>query len=379
MTNLPSRHTLEAELERYQQEGNALEQARALMRLGLWAYVEDHTHQEDGATHSPDLAIGLFGQAWAAYEQAGNRRGVVRAIMSIAMMMRNPRPGQDLSDHTDLTVNGMIHMALCLCHDEENLSERAHLYRLTTTYDVALPFKYEMHRRMLACYETANDYKGQGNTLMYLISSYEEHDKPAGFQRAVALYRLAGDKQGEGQALCELGLRALNASEFDEALTLLDASYACLQQQGEIADVARVLLARLRLIARTQSYDRYLHEYALASKRLRPLKDSDLSFIWKGVVKSLWENCIKLAIENHDTATARYAYQQLIAYEASMGHAKHQGSIYWKWGQMEYAVGHREMGIALCQWGLTQLKFHNYFKLADYEKTLLRMRIEMTP
>jgi hypothetical protein len=72
-------HMLHTDLIRHQETGNFASQADVLMALA-------HLAHEDEAY---SLAQGLYGQAWAAYEQADDKRGMAKTILRLTEIMRH--------------------------------------------------------------------------------------------------------------------------------------------------------------------------------------------------------------------------------------------------------------------------------------------------
>lgn len=204
MSTLPSRHDLEADLLRHQAAGDFAAQAETLMQLAQIAAIEEEF----------SIAQGLYGQAWAAYEQVGDTANMALILyrlsnnLSKALFEAGRWPMLDFDRDA---VNAFYLMAADYYAELGYVEQQAMVYSTMgveaddESSDIdAARYAYE---KALPLYEMTNNSLAQANILLRLGETYIVGDPEHIYfvTRALKLYQQIEHKEGEERALWSLG------------------------------------------------------------------------------------------------------------------------------------------------------------------------------
>lgn len=398
---MTDRPTLEADLARHRQSGNFAAQAETLFALADIAYENEEY----------SIAHGLYGQAWEAYERAGNKRGMGDAILRISESIghfwwqdefTDPNESvnvtllhamalaiyQEIGDQTSLahlyshmayshlysadTTRGCLRAALTLYEALDNIPKQAEMLKeLMNWHAYDVPEAAGWVTRAQTLYQLMDDKQGEINVLYraYGYSSDSAFSQQA-IDRVHELYRQLGDQHGEAKFYLSTGALYLTDKNYEMARHALEAAFRMSMQLQAYEHIPNILWNLCILSEQADGYDAYrrTHEEAIRSLRALELQPHNL-----------YQLLCDTARRHRDFVTARYGFQQAIGLDIALGRPEQQPEKLWLWGRMEYDEADRkQMGLMLCAWAVTL--GNRYFPGQNrYHRKLRIMRREMRP
>jgi hypothetical protein len=360
---MTDRPTLEADLIRYQQNGDFAAQAETLVALGEIAYEEQEYN----------IAQALYAQAWAAYEKASDKQGVAKAAQrAMSAMWHFWREDPNDFSHADdrMPIIRMHELALALNIESGNTRGQADIYQImgiSHFYNLDVTRKALSHA--LECYRLLGDMVEQAEIYSYLARAYDYGDDYRfNMEQALRLYEQTGNKEQAAYKYMQLAELDEDDKNYVKARNGLETAIRLLRETQNDSGVIAGIKQLCKLILIVDGYPVYLHYFRETFQRLRQEITSRRELF------SLLHTLPYTAARNRDFDTARYAFQQVIAYAASCQEDKDQGHLYWDWGYMEYyEVGSKQMGFALCQRAMMLLQIYSPGTTA-HRKQFARMR-----
>jgi tetratricopeptide (TPR) repeat protein len=360
-----SRTAIEVDLARHRQSGDFAAQAATLFALGEMAKREEEYN----------LAHGLYGQAWAAYEKAGNTYGQARAVREIAESMSREfwNHEDDMPLEFDLMhIRQMRELAQTLYVEVGDLRGQAEIYVIIGHEARDRDNELNAFQQALKCYETLGDVERQAHTLISLSRTCEP--KYPLLEQALILYQQIGDKRGEANILFRIGDLTLREKKLAQALSLFEISFSLFIASNSFSafSVADTLGS---LILETKGYAAY-HTYTMSTAYRICLVSGEEDDDKDDSMFSFWKDLAKTARKHQDFETASYAYQQAALYTVGIGFSERRADLYWRWGHLDYhALKHRERGFMMCERAVTLM--HDPDELTRYQRKLEHMRGEM--
>lgn len=336
---MTDRPTLEADLERYRQSGDFAVQAETLFALGEIAKREEEY----------SLAQGLYGQAWAAYEQLGDKQGVAKAAqrtMSAMWHFWREDPNDFSHANERMRVIRMNELALVLNSDAGNTRGQADIYKIVgISHFYNLDVTRQALNHALECYRLLGDMVEQAEIYSYLARAYDYGDDYRfNMEQALRLYEQIGNKESAAYKYMLLAELDEDDKNYVKARNGLETAITLFREAQDDGGIISAIKQLCKLILIMEGYTAYLLYFRETFQRLRQEITSTRELF------SLLRTLPYAASRNRDFDTARYAFQQVIAYAASCEEEENQAHLYWGWGYMEYyEVGSKHMGFALCQ------------------------------
>jgi tetratricopeptide (TPR) repeat protein len=366
---MTDRPTLEADLIRHQKSGDFAAQAETLMALAEIAYEEQECN----------IAQGLYGQAWAAYQKAGNKQGEADATKRIAQTLSKIFwsdddffPNFELSD-----IEIMYDGALALYKEIDNKYGQADIHMLRgNDVENTDEARQDAVKEAIECYKDLGDSKKQADALMlYVGIDYLPNDEYAFLVgQALFLYQKINDIQGEANAYHRLGLHASWEKRYEDAQILFEMALTRFSLVNDEEGLAWIYMRLLSVVEATQDYPTYLQKAQTVIQQLKRLtlsvKDNQWGRLW---------NAIRLqALKNSDFHTARLMFQYDISLYVNLNDIYGVCLMYWNWGDTEYyRADRREMGIALCQRAVTLMQHYHHYNLEDFQQQIDQMRLAL--
>jgi len=337
------------------------------------------------ATENPDetenfsyaLAHGLYGQAWALYEQLGDVSQALRAMLRIGQILENPRPQADLEVNAGFWYWNLLQRALVSgtrYNQAETflaMSRRRRDGGWHAFNSALLAFAtYHITGHVPSDVETPNMLSDRFS--YFFSASRRSRPLEPLKEETIGLYQARGDHQAVGYILLAYGEVSFWAKDYDDARLYFERARqhtkALNDRDAQIATLRRYM----RLAHRIHDYDLYKECHAeLIACLIAQGTTNELA--------SLWLELALIASDHHEWSVARQAYQSAAMAAVLMSEPLRQIEIYWQWGQMEYhRAKRREMGLSLMQWALSMAQIHTPDQAHHYERTLRQMRLEPT-
>ncbi|NJR12949.1 hypothetical protein HC776_03640 [bacterium] len=358
MTN--ARHTLLTALHQHQQAGDVAAQAAALMALAALSAEEG---DED------PLAQGLYGQAWALYEQHDDVEGIVRAMCGVSAVM----PLNDPSLNRDAWLEDALTLALA----RGSYQSQAEVYWAMSHHPRGWFTPPNALNTFILAY-ASYDLAGTIPTAVMTPNAISEHFKNffmylAGQQvpfyaekeRLIARYAARGDRRALAVVRLAYGETAFWGKDYGEAQHDLTAACRLFEHIGDDARRLMTLRRLLRLALRVKDYALYTATHAQLAPLVRANDPAE--------EVGLWLELALIACDYDDAFTMRRAY--LAAAVAALPDAKRQANVYWHWGQMEYDAGRRAMGLTLLRWALTLIEHYAPDQALSYTRQIEKMAL----
>jgi tetratricopeptide (TPR) repeat protein len=366
---MTDRPTLEADLERYRQNGDFAAQAETLFAL---AELVAETAYEDASFH---LVQGLYGQAWEAYEKAGDISGQARALRKTAESMF-----REFWNHEDdtplefdlLHIRQMRELALILYIEAGDLRGQAEVYVIIGEAERDRDNERKALQKALQTYEVLGDIAQQAKILAMLADRcYREPEYRSYLERAFKLYMQIGDKRRAGYKCSALAELDHYEKSYEAARIAFQTAQTLFREVKDSVGLIHVIINLGDLILEADGYPAYVRHY---QKTLHSLEHEPID---KCEMFAFWHKIPKIACKHQDFQTARYAYQHTIVCATACGQPQRQSDLYWKWGYMEYyESGHKAMGFALCQWAMTLFQIYVPGS-TDHRKQFAKMRQDL--
>jgi tetratricopeptide (TPR) repeat protein len=382
-----SRADLEADLALARQDSDFAAEAACLVALGDIAKENEEY----------DLAQGLYGQAWASYEKAGDQSKTVQAILSLTDVYARLAWDEENFE--------AAFFARCFCDQALRIAEQAQDYAAQgrtmkikadlIRFDVAeREIKQSIYEHALKLCKQGGDLEGQANAIMQLgiiqmePGTYEQ--AKILFSSALNLYQQAYCNEGAASALVRLGevagcqQRTLTKKNYyTSALKIyeqLDQPLKVAEMLGELGQLVRVYekdyeLAlsyhkQEALLYDQHSEDPVGYENALSSigHVYEAAKNYEEAQIYYTKELALCDETDTLLLASRlfalarvyaamdDINTGRQYAQQAIKTSGDNPHRDHLFYRIWDrwlWGKIEYQTGYHETGRALCQEAIT--------------------------
>jgi tetratricopeptide (TPR) repeat protein len=346
---MKDRSPLEADLRRYRQNGDFAAQAVTLFILAEIAYEEQEYN----------IAQGLYAQAWAAYEQVGDTLSVAKAAQrTISAMWHFWREDPNDFSHADdrMNVIRMHELALALNIEAGNIHGQADIYMIMgTSHFYNQDITRQTLNHALACYRVLEDLANQAEIYSHLARVYDfGDDYRFNLEQALKLYEQIGNKEQAAYKYTELADLDQNDNDYIKARKGLETAITLYRETQYDHGIIYATKKLCKFILIVDGYPAYLHYFRETFQKLRQEVTNT-----RELFSLLW-TLPYAASKNRDFDTARYAFQQVIAYAASCEEEENQGHLYWDWGYMEYyEVGSKQMGFALCQRAMMLLQIYS--------------------
>jgi tetratricopeptide (TPR) repeat protein len=216
------RQTLESELDHARNMGDASSEASLLLQLASIAREEEEYA----------LAQGLYGQAWAAYERAGDTAGqscAMRLICDSILKHRDLEP--DFVDPL-FYAEAFLRQALEMAHAAHEYEEEGYgLLKLSGV--IRLRFdemdqRWQLVEKALACFERIGNLEAQAEAVSHLAKLASVNRFSKGKTRAIQLYKHAvelyehtGPSLGKAETLKWYGTQLVESAGYEQGYLYL--------------------------------------------------------------------------------------------------------------------------------------------------------------
>lgn len=379
-----TRANIEADLTLARQNSDFATEAACLIALGDMAKENEEYN----------LAQGLYGQAWAAYEKVGDHRQTVQAILSLTDVFIR-LSWDEVNFEAAFLAPILCNRALKVAEEAQDFAVQGRVWKVKADL---ISFDFENREIKQATYEHALklcelgcDVVGQADAMMQLgigylmerqADSYQQAE--ARFSNALHLYRKADCREGEASALVRLAEVSGSLKDITAKKSYYKQALKLYQQLEQPLEVAKILDELGEIGLREKDYDLAIQyhkkELALCDRYGEDLIGYTSALFSLARVYQAAKNyeearfyyAKELALCNvtdtmvlasrlfalgrvyalmGDTNTGRQYAQQAI--KTSDDNPQRDELDYylwyrWEWGKIEYEAGYQEAGCALC-------------------------------